>query len=63
MSPMSDVRWRRANGLFGASTSKRLDVRVDGGIEACREGRGFKIVELNGATFAATHIYHRGYRC
>jgi hypothetical protein len=38
----------------------RFDVRVDGGIDAFRAGRGFKIIELNGVTSEATHIYHPG---
>jgi hypothetical protein len=38
----------------------RFDIRVDGGIEAFRDGRGFKIIELNGVTSEATHIYHPG---
>jgi hypothetical protein len=33
---------------------------VDGGIDAFRAGRGFKIIELNGVTSEATHIYHPG---
>jgi hypothetical protein len=35
----------------------RFDVRVHGGIDAFRAGDGFKIVELNGVTSEATHIY------
>jgi len=38
----------------------RFDVRVDGGVEEFRAGRGFKIIELNGVTSEATHIYHPG---
>ena len=38
----------------------RFDVRVDGGVESFRAGRGFKIIELNGVTSEATHIYHPG---
>src|SRR5262245_2270911 len=38
----------------------RFDVRVNGGLEAFRAGRGFKIIELNGVTSEATHIYHPG---
>lgn len=38
----------------------RFDVRLEGGIDAFREGRGFKIIELNGVTSEATHIYHPG---
>ena len=38
----------------------RFDVRAEGGIEAFQAGRGFKIVELNGVTSEATHIYDPG---
>jgi hypothetical protein len=38
----------------------RFDVRVDAGIGAFRSGSGFKIIELNGVTSEATHIYHPG---
>jgi len=35
----------------------RFDVRVDRGIHPFRAGSGFKIIELNGVTSEATHIY------
>jgi hypothetical protein len=35
----------------------RFDVRVYGGIDAFRAGEGFKVIELNGVTSEATHIY------
>jgi len=38
----------------------RFDVRLEGGLEAFRAGLGFKIIELNGVTSEATHIYHPG---
>lgn len=38
----------------------RFDVRVDGGLDAFCDGRGFKILELNGVTSEATHIYDPG---
>jgi hypothetical protein len=38
----------------------RFDVRAADGIDAFREGYGFKIIELNGVTSEATHIYHPG---
>jgi hypothetical protein len=38
----------------------RFDVRVGGGLESFRAGHGFKIIELNGVTSEATHIYHPG---
>jgi hypothetical protein len=51
-----DTIARGFNGFFFG----RFDVRVDGGVEAFREGHGFKIIELNGVTSEATHIYHPG---
>ena len=38
----------------------RFDVRATGGIDQFRAGEGFKILELNGVTSEATHIYHPG---
>jgi RimK-like ATP-grasp domain len=38
----------------------RFDVRVDRGIHVFRAGSGFKIIELNGVTSEATHIYQPG---
>ena len=38
----------------------RFDVRAADGIGAFRDGHGFKIIELNGVTSEATHIYHPG---
>jgi hypothetical protein len=38
----------------------RFDVRVHRGLDAFRAGLGFKIIELNGVTSEATHIYHPG---
>lgn len=38
----------------------RFDVRVSEGEEAFGAGRAFKIIELNGVTSEATHIYHPG---
>jgi hypothetical protein len=35
----------------------RFDVRVHGAVDAFRAGEGFKIIELNGVTSEATHIY------
>ena len=39
----------------------RYDLRVSS-VEALREGRDFRILELNGVTSEATHIYHPGYK-
>ena len=38
----------------------RFDVRATAGLEQFRSGEGFKILELNGVTSEATHIYHPG---
>lgn len=38
----------------------RFDVRASAGVEAFRRGDAFKIIELNGVTSEATHIYHPG---
>lgn len=38
----------------------RFDVRATGGKDQFRAGEGFKILELNGVTSEATHIYHPG---
>lgn len=35
----------------------RFDVRVHADIDALRRGEGFKVIELNGVTSEATHIY------
>jgi hypothetical protein len=38
----------------------RFDIRASAGVEAFRRGEAFKIIELNGVTSEATHIYHPG---
>jgi len=38
----------------------RFDVRVPGGAESLCRGEGIKVLELNGVTSEATHIYHPG---
>ncbi|MFN7983568.1 MAG: alpha/beta fold hydrolase [Vicinamibacterales bacterium] len=38
----------------------RFDVRVPGGADALRLGEGIRVLELNGVTSEATHIYHPG---
>jgi pimeloyl-ACP methyl ester carboxylesterase len=38
----------------------RFDVRVEGSDEEFRSGVGFKVIELNGVTSEATHIYQPG---
>ena len=60
VTPALEARFDAIAKTFDGFYFGRFDVRVDGGIEEFREGRGFKIVELNGVTSEATHIYHPG---
>jgi len=60
LSPELEERFDRIARGFDGFYFGRFDVRVDGGIDAFRAGRGFKIIELNGVTSEATHIYHPG---
>ena len=48
------------DGFFFGRFDVRLETHVDGGIDAFRAGHAFKIIELNGVTSEATHIYHPG---
>jgi len=48
------------DGFFFGRFDVRLERQTEGGIEAFRAGHGFKILELNGVTSEATHIYHPG---
>ena len=52
-------------GLRAASAAStgRFDVRVPGGADALRLGEGIRVLELNGVTSEATHIYHPGTPC
>ncbi|MGE3842969.1 MAG: hypothetical protein AB7I50_15450 [Vicinamibacterales bacterium] len=45
---------KRFDGFFFG----RFDVRACEGVDAFREGCGWKVLELNGVTSEATHIYH-----
>ncbi len=60
LTPALEERFDAIARGFDGFYFGRFDVRVDGGIEAFRNGRGFKIIELNGVTSEATHIYHPG---
>ena len=60
VSPALEERFDRIARGFEGFYFGRFDVRLDGGIEEFRAGRGFKIIELNGVTSEATHIYHPG---
>ena len=60
LTPALEKRFDAIARAFDGFYFGRFDVRVDGGIEAFRDGRGFKIIELNGVTSEATHIYHPG---
>ena len=48
------------DGFYFGRFDVRLEPHVEGGIEAFRVGHGFKIIELNGVTSEATHIYQPG---
>jgi hypothetical protein len=60
LSPALEERFDRIARGFSGFYFGRFDVRVDGGIDAFRAGLGFKIIELNGVTSEATHIYQPG---
>jgi hypothetical protein len=60
VSPALEERFEEIARGFDGFYFGRFDVRVDGGLEAFRSGRGFKIIELNGVTSEATHVYHPG---
>jgi pimeloyl-ACP methyl ester carboxylesterase/membrane protein DedA with SNARE-associated domain len=60
LTPALEERFDSIARGFDGFCFGRFDVRVDGGIEAFRAGHGFKIIELNGVTSEATHIYHPG---
>lgn len=60
VTPALEARFDAIAKTFDGFYFGRFDVRVEEGIEAFRAGRGFKIVELNGVTSEATHIYHPG---
>jgi hypothetical protein len=60
LTPELEERFDTISRGFSGFYFGRFDVRVHGGIEAFRAGRGFKIIELNGVTSEATHIYHPG---
>jgi RimK-like ATP-grasp domain len=52
-----DERFDEIARAFDGFYFGRFDVRVYGGIDAFRAGEGFKVIELNGVTSEATHIY------
>jgi len=60
LTPEVEARFDAIAQTFDGFYFGRFDVRVDGGINAFRAGHGFKIIELNGVTSEATHIYHPG---
>jgi pimeloyl-ACP methyl ester carboxylesterase len=60
LTPELDERFDVISRGFTGFYFGRFDVRVHGGIDAFRAGGGFKIIELNGVTSEATHIYHPG---
>ena len=60
LTPELEKRFDAISRGFDGFYFGRFDVRVHGGIDAFRAGFGFKIIELNGVTSEATHIYHPG---
>jgi pimeloyl-ACP methyl ester carboxylesterase len=60
LTPELEERFDAISRGFDGFYFGRFDVRVHGGIDAFRAGLGFKIIELNGVTSEATHIYHPG---
>lgn len=57
LTPDLEARFDAISRDFDGFYFGRFDVRVHGGIDAFRAGLGFKIIELNGVTSEATHIY------
>ena len=55
-----DTIARGFDGFYFGRFDVRLESSADGAIEAFQAGHGFKILELNGVTSEATHIYHPG---
>lgn len=60
LTPALEERFDAIARGFDGFYFGRFDVRLDAGVEAFRAGHGFKIIELNGVTAEATHIYHPG---
>jgi pimeloyl-ACP methyl ester carboxylesterase/membrane protein DedA with SNARE-associated domain len=60
LTPALEARFDDIARGFDGFYFGRFDVRVDAGIDAFRAGHGFKIIELNGVTSEATHIYQPG---
>ena len=60
LTPELEERFDVISRDFDGFYFGRFDVRVHAGIDAFRAGFGFKIIELNGVTSEATHIYHPG---
>jgi hypothetical protein len=60
LTPQLEDRFDAIARQFDGFHFGRFDVRLDGDVEAFRAGHGFKIIELNGVTSEATHIYHPG---
>jgi pimeloyl-ACP methyl ester carboxylesterase/membrane protein DedA with SNARE-associated domain len=60
LTPLLEQRFDNIARAFNGFYFGRFDVRADAGIEAFQTGQGFKIIEVNGVTSEATHIYHPG---
>jgi pimeloyl-ACP methyl ester carboxylesterase len=60
MTPELEGRFEAIARGFEGFNFGRFDVRASAGLDAFRRGEAFKIIELNGVTSEATHIYHPG---
>ena len=60
LTPALTQRFDEIAKTFEGFFFGRFDVRAADGSDEFRAGRGFKILELNGVTSEATHIYHPG---
>jgi hypothetical protein len=60
LTPALEERFDAIARAFRGFYFGRFDVRVYGGLEKFRAGGGFKVIELNGVTSEATHIYNPG---
>lgn len=60
VTPALETRFDAIARSFDGFYFGRFDVRVEGTIEEFQAGEGFKVIELNGVTSEATHIYQPG---
>lgn len=60
LTPAMESRFDAIARSFDGFFFGRFDVRAAAGLDEFSAGEGFKILELNGVTSEATHIYHPG---